>query len=62
MPPDSGRNLLFKRLDEAEARLERLALATPPVAKGPTTAGFVLEVFVRGHLLEHSSQLEALHA
>jgi hypothetical protein len=29
------------------------------VVRGPLTAGFVLEAFVGGHLLEHASQLEA---
>jgi hypothetical protein len=30
------------------------------VVRGPLTAGFVLEAFVGGHLLEHAAQLEAL--
>jgi hypothetical protein len=30
------------------------------VLRGPLTAGFILEAFVGGHLLEHAAQLEAL--
>lgn len=42
------------------ATVEDWAREGDHAVRGPLTAGFVLEAFVGGHLLEHAAQLEAL--